>query len=292
MAVNTNKADYRKLRKSYDAMSGKGFSNDIYAKYMPNKKSTLSASAADALGKKYGYGNAYGFYKAADAAADAAGAAGAGAGAMGKASSWFKGAGDKVFKPGGFFSKGGGLGDALSGLANPQLDYDLNNFGLEAYGKNIGKYLTIGNALYQGFNAAQGLQDLSEAGDLSEDTVADILTSAANSPTISYDLTADQLNTLRELKNGVYDDSVGVDDIDLLGMLGDAGMGALMGIGGGIPGIIVGALGGAINSGIGDLNQAQGQSNAELEALYQAVLESERQNNQLRKQRAYASLAR
>lgn len=288
MAVNTNKSDYRKLRQSYGNLSGKGFSDDIYTKYMPNKRTTLSTSAADALGKKYGYGNAYGFYKA----ADTAGAAGAGTGAMKKASSWLKGAGDKVFKPGGFFSKGGGLGDALSGLANPQLDYDLDNFGLEAYGKNVGKYLTIGNALYQGFNAAQGLQDLSDAGDLSEDTIADILTSAANSPTIQYDLSADQLNTLRELKSGSYDDSVGLDDIDLLGMLGDAGMGALMGLGGGIPGIVIGALGGAVNSGIGDLNQAQGQSNAELEALYQAVLDSERQYNQLRKQRAYASLAR
>jgi hypothetical protein len=95
---------------------------------------------------------------------------------------------------------------------------------------------------------------------------------------------------LREVRSGSYDNSTDLSDIDLLGVLGDTGMGVLTGIGGGVPGMIIGGLGGLANSVIGDLGSAKDRSNAELEALYNAVLASEQQHNALKRQRAYAML--
>ena len=105
-----------------------------------------------------------------------------------------------------------------------------------------------------------------------------------------YDLNSDQRDLLRELQRGDYDNKGDVSDIDLLGVLGDAGMGILTGLPGGLPGAIIGGIGGAANSVIGDLQGGADRDVAELEALYQAVLESEQYHNQMRKQRAYAGL--
>jgi hypothetical protein len=54
--------------------------------------------------------------------------------------------------------------------------------------------------------------------------------------------------------------------------------------------MVIGALGGGLNSVVDDFGNAQNISNSELEALYNAVVASEQQNNALKKQRAYANL--
>lgn len=196
----------------------------------------------------------------------------------------------KLFKSGGFFDDASGkLKGFYDKATSPELDYTKGS-GLQAYGKNIGKAMNWANALYQGYNAAQGLGDIGDANELSDDLMADIISSSYNSPTIQYDLSPEQLDMLREIRSGNYDNSADLSDIDLLGALGDTGMGVLTGIGGGIPGMIIGGIGGLANSVIGDLGSAKNRSNAELEALYSAVLNSEQQHNALKRQRAYAML--
>lgn len=206
-------------------------------------------------------------------------------------------AGAKVKTKGGFFKKGGTFDGGSGKLKNfydkassPELDWDKKS-GVQAYGKNIGKFVNWANAIYQGHNLAEGFQENADARDRGAELVSDIISSSYNSPTIQYDLTPDQLNLLRTLRrDGYEDDSVDVSNVDVLGVLGDAAMGGLTGIAGGIPGMIIGALGGGLNSVVDDFGNAQNISNSELEALYNAVVASEQQNNALKKQRAYANL--
>lgn len=205
-----------------------------------------------------------------------------------------KGAGKKpkgrFFKEGGAFDKASGkFSDFASNIANPQFDYTKAE-GLQGWGKNLGRMYNIGNLAIQGVNAAQGLQGMSDTRDRASDLMSDAVLSAGNSPTIWYDLNADQRDLLRELQRGDYDNKGDLSDIDLLGVLGDTAMGALTGAPGGITGAVIGGLGGLTNSVIGDLQGGADRDVAELEALYQAVLESEQYHNNMRKQRAYAGL--
>lgn len=198
----------------------------------------------------------------------------------------------KLFKKGGFFSKDG-AGKSLSGwfgkATSPEFDYN-SKTGLQGWGHDLGGWITAANAIGQGYQAIQNIDAISDARDASDRIMSDIVSASYASPTIQYDLSPDQLNLLRELRQGAYDSGADLSDIDLLGALSGAGMGVLTGIGGGIPGMVVGGIGGLINSGLGDLNNAQNINNSELEALYQAVQESAQQHNAARKQRAYANL--
>ena len=205
----------------------------------------------------------------------------------------------KFFKEDGFFDKAGGFGDVISNIGNPQFDYNWKPtagadgkkaVGLQGWGKNLGGVYNVANVGIQGVKAFKGLQDMSDTRDNMEDLISDIRLGAGNSPTIMYDLNASQRDLLRELQRGDYDTTVNGDDVDLLGTLGDTAMGALAGLPGGLPGVIIGGVGGLANSVIGDLTSGQDRRTAELEALYQAVLESEQYHNNMRKQRAYAGL--
>ena len=171
---------------------------------------------------------------------------------------------------------------------SPELDWD-STTGLKAYGADIGRYAGIANALYQGYNLARGMQANSEAKSENSDLISDIVSSSYNNPNLQYDISPDQLALLRDLRRGNYDSESDLSDVDLLGALGDAGMGVLTGVLGGAPGMIAGGVGGFLNSIIGDFGDEQNRSNAELEALYQAILASDRQYNDLKRQRAYAN---
>lgn len=192
----------------------------------------------------------------------------------------------KLFKKGGSLDAASGkLSGLFSNITSPELDYTKTS-GLKAYGHNVGGWLTAGKGLYDAYNAFNTIQDIGDAKNTSQDLTSDIISASYNNPTIQYDLAPDQMRLLRELHSGNYDESAGLSDVDLLGVLGDAGMGALTGIGGGIPGIIAGALGGGANSVLTDLSDATSRGNSELEALYQAILESNRQHNAMRRQNA------
>lgn len=195
----------------------------------------------------------------------------------------------KFFKEGGFFdSKSGKLGGVVDNVTNPQFDYDTKT-GLKGWGRNLGNYWTAAQLALQGYGAIQDLQNAGDSRDRSEDLISDIVSASYNSPTIQYDLAPDQLETLRQLRDGDYETGTGLGDLDLLSVLGDVGMGVLGGIPGGIGGMVLGGLGGLGTSLASNYSNAQGRQASELEALYQAVLESEQQHNDLRKQRAYAS---
>ena len=217
---------------------------------------------------------------AASAAAGAADAAGAAATAKSKG---------KFFKEGGFFdSKSGKFGGVVGGIANPQFDYDTKT-GLKGWGRNLGNYWTLGQMALQGYGALQDLQNAGDYRDRSEDLMSDVVSASYNSPTIQYDLAPDQMETLRQLRDGDYETGTDLGDLDLLSVLGDVGMGVLGGIPGGIGGMVLGGLGGLGTSLASNYSNAQSRQTAELEALYQAVLESEKQHNDLRKQRAHVS---
>ena len=207
------------------------------------------------------------------------------------------------FNQNGFFSKNGPMSKFSKNIGNPQFDYSwappagsetdikspILNAGLKGWGLNLGKAYNVGNIAVQGLKAGKGLQDISNARDSMQDLRSDILLGANNSPTIMYDLNADQRDLLRELQRGDYD-TVDSDDFDFLGALGGAAKGALTGLPGGLPGVIIGGVGGLANSVIGDFKEGADRRTAELESLYQAVLDSERSHNEQRKQRAYAGL--
>lgn len=212
---------------------------------------------------------------ASTAGASTAGSAAGTAGAAGKGGLFANGLKSK-FKSG------------ASALLNPEFDYNLKS-GVQGWGKNLGGYLNLANLAMQVINTAQGLDSLSDAQSESDDLVADIVASAMNNPMVNYDLTADQRKLLSQLRRGTYSSDIGLDDVNLLGALGDAGMGVLTGVSGGIPGMVIGGVGGLLNSGIGDLGNAQARQNAELEALYAALQESNQNYNNMRKQRMMAS---
>lgn len=194
-----------------------------------------------------------------------------------------------ILKEGGFFDpKSGKLGGIVDKVANPQFDYDAKT-GLKGWGRSLGTYWNLGHLALQGYGAVQDLQNAGDYRDRSKDLMSDIVAASYNSPTIQYDLAPDQLETLRKLRDGDYETDTGLGDLDLLGILGDVGMGVLGGIPGGIGGMVLGGLGGLGTSLANDYSNTQSRQTAELEALYQAVLESEKQHNDLRKQRAYAS---
>lgn len=195
----------------------------------------------------------------------------------------------KLFKEGGFFdTKSGKLSGIVDDVANPQFDYDTKT-GVKGWGKNLGTLWNIGQMALQGYNAAQDLQSAGEASDRAEDLLSQITTASYNSPTLQYDLSPEQLDTLRQIREGDFDTSADLDDLNLLSLLGDTAMGVLGGIPGGISGMVLGGLGG-LGTGLSrDYSNAQARQASELEALYQAVLASEQQHNDLRKQRAYAS---
>ena len=209
------------------------------------------------------------------------------------------------FNQNGFFGKNGPMSKFTKNIGNPKFDYSwtaptnpttktlfqspITNTGLQGWGLDLGGAYNVGNLAVQGLKAGKGLQDISNARDNMQDLRSDILLGANNSPTIMYDLNANQRDLLRELQRGDYD-TVDSDDFDFLGALGGAAKGALTGLPGGLPGVIIGGVGGLANSVIGDFKEGADRRTAELEALYQAVLDSERYHNEQRKQRAYAGL--
>lgn len=193
---------------------------------------------------------------------------------------------NRIFAPG----AGEGVSKFASKLTNPQFSWDSSS-GISGWGKGIGKGLTLAGGVYNAYNAAKGLDNLSDLKNEGRDIQSDIVTASYNNPMLQYDLSSDQMELLRALRNGRYDSDIGIDDVDWLDAGGDALKGGLTGfLTGGMPGAIVGAVGSGANAAIGSLGNQQERSNAELQALYDAVVQSEQQYNDIKKQRAYANL--
>ena len=175
-------------------------------------------------------------------------------------------------------------------LSNPQFNWNSSS-GIQGWGKNLGKGATALGALYNVYNIGQNLDNLSDAQQSREDMIGDIVGAAYNNPMIYYDLTSDQMSLLRKLRNGSYDTETDLSDVDWGSALKGAVKGGVGGfVTGGIPGAVIGAIGSGANSATESLVNAQGADAAELEALYNAILASERSYNDIQKQKAYARL--
>lgn len=170
----------------------------------------------------------------------------------------------------------------------PTVAWDAGS-GLSLVGKNVGKYVPY---VAGGISAVQSLKSLDDLNDVRQDTsslINDILISASGNPYAPLDLTSEQRSLLRKLRNSSDTPIASMSDIDLLSTLKGAGVGAVLGgVGGGIPGAVAGAIGGGTSSSLEGLSKAQSDNNAQLEALYTALKDSETRYNVMRKQKLYA----
>lgn len=139
-----------------------------------------------------------------------------------------------------------------------------------------------------GLKAVQGISEYQNAQNDTEDLVNDILASAAGNDNYRYDLSTDQLKTLRQLQNGTFDTSGDFDMGSVLGNLGNIATGAGLGFvtGGGIPGALLGAAGGVVDGVSSGMIGNQNQITADLEGLYQALYESEMRNKAMKRDAA------
>jgi hypothetical protein len=103
----------------------------------------------------------------------------------------------------------------------------------------------------------------------------------------AYDLTADQKRLLGELKRGSYEDSSDMGSLDWGAGLSGALKGGVAGfLGGGTLGAAVGALSSGVPAAMRGMASEQERKNAELEALYAALSESDARFRDARRQKA------
>lgn len=189
----------------------------------------------------------------------------------------------------GLFGKAKSGASAKAGQAGSYLK---NNFGwnkgsgVTAFGKNVGKAVPWIQGGLGAIQAAQGFSRLSDAQQDTGDATSGILRSAASNPLHGSFLSSDQMSLLNQLRRGNYENTSDFGDV-LGGVgsgLGDTAMQTLMGFGmGGIPGAVVGGASGLINSGIQGATQGQQGKTAELEGLYQALMDAESQYRSMRR---------
>ena len=151
--------------------------------------------------------------------------------------------------------------------------------GLNIGNFNVGKWSNIGTGVMQGVDALSGLSEMSDLNKDAEDLENSILASAAGNPLLSSYLTSDELSLLGKLRRGNYDGSAGLGGAtsNVGNLLSGAASGAMAGALGGLPGILIGGIGGLINSGIDNMNAETSNNTAQLEALYQSLLDAEQQ---------------
>lgn len=191
-------------------------------------------------------------------------------------------AGRGIFAPG-FGAK---VQEGLGKLSDPQLNWTKGT-GLKAYGHNIGGLASTAQGLYGAYQIADALSENTKAKNTTEDITSDILTAAAGNPMAAYDLTADQKRLLGELKRGSYEDSSDMGSLDWgAGLAGALKGGAAGFLGGGTTGAIVGALSSGVPAAMRGIASEQERKNAELEALYAALSESDARFRDARRQKA------
>jgi hypothetical protein len=166
-----------------------------------------------------------------------------------------------------------------------------NTFANVKTGKGImPKYAglaNVGMGIGAGLSAIQGINDYQTAKQDTDDLVNDILQSAAGNPNIRYDLSSDQLQTLRKLQNGTYDTSGDFELSHLLGNLGETATGAGFGfLTGGPLGAVLGGAGGLAKGISSGMVGNQEQITADLQSLYDALYESEMNAKAIRRDAA------
>lgn len=186
----------------------------------------------------------------------------------------------------------GGLSDRLmrgvdkaAGVAENAIANTVEGRGIAPKYANLAKFAMGADAAVKGI---KGISDYNAAQTTTQDLVSDILASAGSNPNLRYALSADQLQTLRQLQNGSYDLTGDFDIDSILGNLGKIATGAGLGYitGGGPWGAVLGGLGSAIEGVSSGMVGNQNQITADLEGLYQALYEAEMQNKSMRRDAA------
>lgn len=192
-------------------------------------------------------------------------------------------------KLGGFFDE---LRSGVTNAVNSAIDAGKQGWANIKAGKGVmPKYAGLAKGamgVMTGLKAAQEISDYQNAQGDTEDLVNNILASAAGNDNYRYDLSADQLKTLRQLQNGTFDISGDFDMGSVLDNLGNIATGAGLGFvtGGGIPGALLGAAGGVVDGVSSGMVNSQNQITADLEGLYQALYESEMRNKAMKRDAA------
>lgn len=152
---------------------------------------------------------------------------------------------------------------------------------------NVGK---VAPWIQGGVSAAQalgGISDYTKNTSNYQDMLGDVLREYNSNPLANYYLTNAQKSDIRKLEKG-YSNTGKADGGDFFkGMgsgLGEAVPAALLGlVAGGVPGALVGGIGSLVNSGISGMNSAVAQDTADLEALYQTLVDANAQYNSMKK---------
>lgn len=207
--------------------------------------------------------------------------------APGRASSTASNANDGSLK--GMFRKAKGGAD---GILNKATNIAENAMFNVKSGKGIApKYAGLAKGamgVAAGLKAVKGISDYQNARTDTEELVNDILRSAAGNQNYRYDLSADQLQALRQLQNGTYDLTGDFDMGSVLGNIGNIATGAGLGFitGGGPVGALLGGASGLVDGISSGMVDNQNQITADLEGLYQALYESEMRNKAMKRDAA------
>lgn len=191
---------------------------------------------------------------------------------------------------GGASQKIAGAYDKLAGTAK-------NAWGNVKAGKGImPKYAGLAKAgmgIGAGISAIKGINEYQNAKKDTDALVEDILQSAAGNEMLRYDLSADQLELLRKLRNGTYDLTGDFDAGDLLGNLGNIATGAGIGFvtGGGPIGAILGGASGVVDGVSSSMVGNQEKITQDLQNLYDALYESEMRTKSMQRDAAYQRYA-
>ena len=184
---------------------------------------------------------------------------------------------------------GSKLNDAFDKLANSKL----GGFAKEGYNNvttgaglipKAAPWVRKGMVAYDVISALKGISDYQRNRGDTQDMINKILTSANSNGNWRYDLSQDQLNTLRQLQNGSFDKGADFEASDLLSNIGGTVTGALSGaiMGGGIPGALLGAAGGLIKGVSNSVNNRQQLKTSQLQDLYSTLYDSEMRTKQMR----------
>lgn len=186
---------------------------------------------------------------------------------------------------------GQGMSNLKSGASKFATDYAAANNGAPLWNKTtgldkIGKIGTVAGGAIQGLNAIRGFSDINDMESDYNSLLDDISSSAYANPMANMYLNNEQRKLLRDVQKGRTDDADAGDVVEgiLKGIpqtLLNTGLGFATG---GIAGAATQGIGSLVNSGIQGYQSGIGSNQAELEALYQTLLDAENDYNSMRRQ--------
>lgn len=156
---------------------------------------------------------------------------------------------------------------------------------IQGTGIKLGTLANVGSGIYQGVNAIKNINDTMDTNNTYDDLVRAIQKSAYANPMHSSYLTADQRDMLFRLNNGSYD-SPDIGDV-ITGAVKNIPQALLAGAGGlatgGTIGAAINGIGSLVSGGFQGWNDASKDKQAQLQGLYQTLLDAEQDYNNMRR---------